>query len=219
MSHTTQNNTQQSRIQIDASQFSKAAQQLYSVPTSNTGFGVRKKLSTSPDLVPQTLIKYLQGSYAAELVLKRSSDTDVDTSSLFVDTRKQEPFDWVKTTNAYQRIIHLLDLEDRWDGYDALKFSKSHVERALTFYSSLRTYSINRRLNFQKIEPFVAPSSDGSILFEWAGKRFPIRQLEVYVPREEHHLFEYLKTEGESEEEGELHLDGLYLILDWLFKI
>ncbi|MCL1464542.1 hypothetical protein [Argonema galeatum] len=143
--------------------------------------------------------------------------TNADAISLFVELHKQEPFDWVKTTNAYQRIIHLSDLEDKWDGYNAPTFSKTQINRALSLYASIRSYSINRGINLPKIEPFVAPASDGTILFEWGGKRFPVRQLEVYVSREEADLFEYLKTEGDSESEEEFNLEGLYPILDWLF--
>jgi hypothetical protein len=132
--------------------------------------------------------------------------------------RKQEAFEWAKTTDAYQRIIHLSDLEDRWDGYDAPRFSREQIDRALTLYSKIRDYSISRGLSFSRVEPFIAPGSDGTILLEWAGKRFPRRQLEVYVPREAADKFEYLKTGGDTEEESQFNLDGLSTILDWLFK-
>jgi hypothetical protein len=56
------------------------------------------------------------------------------------------------------------------------------------------------------------------ILFEWSGKRFPNKQLELYVPISAEHLFEFLKTEGDSEVEGEFNSDELYPILDWLFN-
>ncbi|MGI2907307.1 hypothetical protein [Tolypothrix sp. VBCCA 56010] len=127
-------------------------------------------------------------------------------------------FDWQKNTNAYQRIIHLSDFEDKWDGYNAPKFSSITINLALTLYSHLRTYCINRGLDFSKVEPFIAPSSDGTILFEWAGKRFPTRQLEIYIPVSGEGTLEYLKTDGESEEEGEFYLEQLYSILDWLFN-
>lgn len=136
-----------------------------------------------------------------------------------IDTRKQQAFDWQKNTNAYQRIIHLSDLEDKWDGYNAPKFSSSQVDLALTLYSNLRTYSISRELDFSKIEPFIAPCSDGMVLFEWAGFRFPSRQLEIYIPVSAENTLEYLKTDEKSEEEGEFDLEQLYFILDWLFKL
>lgn len=128
-----------------------------------------------------------------------------------------EVFDWQKNTNAYQRIIHLLDLEDKWDGYAAPKFSKEQVDLALTLYSNFRTYYINKGLDFE-VEPFIAPSSDGTILFEWAGSRFPSRQLEIYIPTSAEDTLEYLKTDGEYENENNFNLEGLYFILDWLFK-
>ncbi len=140
-------------------------------------------------------------------------------TSLFIDTRKQSVFDWRKNTNAYQRIIHLSDLEDKWDGYNAPRFFTDQIDLALTLYSHLRTYCIRRGLDFSKVEPFIAPCSDGMVLFEWAGNRFPQRQVEIYVSTSAEHPFEYLKTEGESDVEGEFHLEELYPILDWLFKI
>jgi hypothetical protein len=143
---------------------------------------------------------------------------DIRDNSLFIDTRKQQVFDWQKNTNAYQRIIHLSDLEDQWDGYNAPKFSKEQIDLALHLYSNLRTYCIHRGLDFSKVEPFIAPSSDGKILFEWAGKRFPSRQLEIYIPVPAEDKLEYLETGENFEFEGEFHLEQLYSILDWLFK-
>lgn len=157
-------------------------------------------------------------SKAALKLLSFNSVYIVQDSLLFIDTRKQLDFDWQKNTNAYQRIIHLSDLEHKWDGYDAPKFSKKQIDLALTLYSNLRTYCIYKGLDFSKVEPFIAPCSDGMVLFEWVGKRFPSRQLEIYIPLLEKDTFEYLKTDGKSEEEGEFRLEQLYYILDWLFK-
>lgn len=217
MNISTRNNTRIESIPIDGSQINRVPEQIYSTCQRIYALGIHK-LSTSPNSVSKCLIEYIQGSYVAKLLDKSSSVPNLDASSVFVDTRKQEPFDWVKTKNAYQRIIHLSDLEDKWDGYTAPGFSKEQIDRALELYSSLRTYSIKKGINFQKLEPFIVPSSDGTILFEWAGKRFYERQLEIYVPREAHDLFEYLKTQAESEEEGKFTLEGLYHILDWLLK-
>ncbi|NMG09031.1 hypothetical protein [Brasilonema sp. UFV-L1] len=149
-------------------------------------------------------------SAASKAALKFLSSNGVYVirgSSLFIDTRKQQVFDWQKNTNAYQRIVHLSDLEDKWDGYDAPKFSKEQIDLALNLYSNLRTYCINRGLDFSKVEPFIAPCSDGMVLFEWAGKRFPFRQLEIYIPLEAEDKLEYLKTEGNSDIEGEFYLE------------
>ena len=163
-----------------------------------------------------------QISLAAKAALVKylsfSGGYTINNASLFIDSRKQEEFDWQKNRNAYQRIIHLSDLEDKWDGYNAPQFSKQQIDLSLTLYSHLRSYSIDRNIDFDKIEPFVAPCSDGMILFEWSGKRFPNKQLELYVPISAEHPFEFLKTEGNSEVEGEFNLDELYPILDWLFN-
>ncbi len=188
--------------QPDTASIHRTAGQVYSISIASIKFGIRQSLPAS-----KAALKFLSSSGVYV----------VEDSSLFIDTRKQQPFDWQKSVGAYQRIIHLSDLDDKWDGYNAPKFSKEQIDLALTLYSSLRTYCIDRGFDFSKIEPFIAPCSDGMILFEWAGKRFPTKQLEVYVPLEAE-KFEYLKTEVESEVEGEFHLDELYLILDWLFN-
>lgn len=155
---------------------------------------------------------------AALKYLSFSGVYTINDASLFIDSRKQEEFDWRKDRNAYQRIIHLSDLDDKWDGYNAPQFSKKQVDLSLTLYSHLRSYCIDRNIDFAKIEPFVAPCSDGMILFEWSGKRFPSKQLEIYVSSSNQYAFEFLKTEGDSDVEGEFNIDELYLILDWLFN-
>lgn len=155
---------------------------------------------------------------AAFKYLSLSGFYTINNASLFIDSRKQEQFDWRKNRNAYQRIIHLSDLDDKWDGYNAPQFSKQQVDLSLNLYSHLRSYCIDRNIDFDKIEPFVAPCSDGMILFEWSGKRFPNKQLELYVPISAEYPFELLKTQGDSEVEGEFNLDELYPILDWLFN-
>lgn len=209
---------QRGRIQIDPNQVSKTVE-LYDLVSKRKNLGlVVRKPSTSPSVCTEFLIKYIRSGYAPELFMKQSSDTDTDTSSSFVNIRQQEPFDWVRTISAYQRITHLAKLEDKWDGYNAPKFTKAQIEQALNLYSTIITYSINRGLSRSKVEPFIAPASDGTILFEWAGKRFPVRQLEIYVSSETVPNFEYFKIEGDFEEENQLNLDRLYLILDWLFK-
>lgn len=71
-----------------------------------------------------------------------------------------EVFDWQKNTNAYQRIIHLLDLEDKWDGYAASKFSKEQVDLALiSTQISVLTALIKDlilRLNHLLLHPLMA---------------------------------------------------------------
>lgn len=181
----------------------KTAEQVYLVSTTYAKCAV-----PVPSASKAAILKYLT----------LNDVYDIRDSSLFIDTRKQQAFDWQKNTNAYQRIIHLSDLEDKWDGYDAPTFSKEQIDLALNLYSNLRTYCIDRGVDFSKVEPFIAPCSDGMVLFEWAGKRFTSRQLEIYIPLETDNKLEYLKTEGNSDIEGEFHLEELYSILDWLFK-
>lgn len=188
----------------DTTSILKTSEPIYPSSTTSTKFAVP---------VPAT-------SKAILNLLSSNAVYAVPELSLFIDTRKHQTFDWHHNTNAYQRIIHLSDLEDKWDSYNAPQFSKEQIDLALTLYSNLRTYCICKGIDFLAVEPFVAPSSDGTILFEWGGKRFPSRQLEIYIPVDGVGTFEYLKTDGENEEEkeGEFNLEQLYSILDWLFK-
>jgi len=156
---------------------------------------------------------------AALTYLSFSGIYTINNEALFIDSRKQEDFDWRKNKNAYQRIIHLSDLEDKWDSYNAPKFSQQQIDFALALYSYLRSYCFARNIDFARNEPFVAPCSDGMILFEWSGKRFLNKQLEIYVPISDKYSCEFLKTEGDSEVEGDFHLDEsnldrLYLIME-----
>jgi hypothetical protein len=228
-------NTTQGEFSFDTKQIDEAAEQFYASCSQNIRLGAYQSNSLgipkpSTAVEPnsskslKTLIKHFQGVYTFEHLKKGRLNKSKDTSTDFtfvVDTRKQEPFDWKTTTNAYQRIIHLTDLKDKWDGYNAPGFSKEQINVALIVYSKARSYAIDRGLKFLKVEPFIAPCSDGSILFEWAGRRFPSRQLEVYVPKEmeAEQPLEYLKSEEDSEEEGKLSLNKLYHVLDWLFKL
>ncbi len=132
---------------------------------------------------------------------------------------RQTEFDWINNTNAFQRLKHLVTLKDNWDGYGATKFTRQQVERALDLFSVVYSYFISRDLNFSHVSPFIAPCSDGAILFEWAGKRFPDRDLEIYVPADLDKPFEYLKTD-QKEAEGVLSDPKEVLpLLSWLFKI
>lgn len=50
----------------------------------------------------------------------------------WTNTSKLAPsFDWTHDCNAFQRIKHLAHLPEKWDGYDAPKFSRKQINRAL----------------------------------------------------------------------------------------
>jgi hypothetical protein len=133
----------------------------------------------------------------------------------------EKSFDWKDTQNAFQRIIHLADLPDKWDGYGAPKFSRHQINRAIEIFQSIQDYSKEFKIDWGKIEPFIAPSSDGSILFEWSGKRFDLKNLEIYVPLEIKQSLEYLKTDIglNHDTEGEFQASQVSDLLDWLVKI
>lgn len=130
-------------------------------------------------------------------------------------------FDWKETQNAFQRIIHLADLPERWDGYAAPKFQRKQINRAVEIFQLLQDYSKKNSVDWKYLEPFIAPGSDGSILFEWAGQRFKLKNLEIYIPQDLNHSLEYLKTDIKlnTDVEGECKNSGVRELLDWLLKI
>jgi len=130
----------------------------------------------------------------------------------------QKEFDWAKTTNPYQRIIHLIEFEDNWDGYGAPRFSGSQIRRTLEIYSIVCSYYVSKDLDFWRSKPFVAPASDGSVLFEWSGRNFPDRSLEISIPRDADQPLGCLKSEADLDEESEIADSELGQLLDWLFR-
>jgi hypothetical protein len=158
----------------------------------------------------------LDNSSLAEKVALFSEHRYSQPLSLLTD---QEKFDWSSTTNPFQRIIYLRKLENNWDGYGAQEFSSKHVQRALDLYSLLYNYFVSKRLNILEFGPFVAPCSDNSILFEWSGKRFTSKALEIYIPSMSEKPLTYLKSEGDFDQEGEVLDSNLNQLLNWLFEI
>jgi hypothetical protein len=127
-------------------------------------------------------------------------------------------FDWARDRNAFQRLKHLAYLPEKWDGYDAPKFSRRQINRALEIFAFVQSYQKRHQIEWQQIEPFIAPGSDGSILFEWAGKRFPQKNLEIHVTKEPNLSIEYLKTdiEMDSDIEEKCQMNEISDLLNWL---
>jgi hypothetical protein len=130
----------------------------------------------------------------------------------------QAEFDWSQNTNAFQRLRNLLALEDNWDNYGAPPFLRPHVDRAFALYSNIYSYYLSKEMNFSQLSPFIAPCSKGAILFEWAGRRFPCRELEIFVPSAKESPLEFLKCADDWEEEGTFVADEVNSLLDWLFS-
>ena len=92
-------------------------------------------------------------------------------------------FDWVSNLNAFHRVEALLSLPENWDSYGASRFDPMQVKVALGLCNTVYEYYLNHGLNFTEKQPFIAPGSDGSILFEWSGNRFTDRELEISVQK------------------------------------
>ena len=83
----------------------------------------------------------------------------------------------------------------------------------------IQGYFYTNKLNFSRLSPFIAPCSDGAILFEWSGNRFPARQLEIFVPANLEQPFEYLKSDRHSDEDGNFtDLSFAISLLEWLME-
>ncbi len=122
-----------------------------------------------------------------------------------------------KNTNSFQRIKDLLTFENNWDGYGAPKFSRLQISRALELCSRIYDYYLSQEIKFSQNAPFIAPCSNGFILFEWGGRRFPDKELEIFVPSAMDSPLEYLKSAEDIEEEENFCIDEIVSLLDWLF--
>ena len=158
--------------------------------------------------------------------LSRSSSSDFGTSATKVPLSShsanlrtsQLAFDWARNTNPFQRLKNLLTLDENWDSYNAPRFSRPQVAKGFSLYSSIYNYYLLRGINFSQFFPFIAPCSNGAILFEWAGgRRFPQRELEIFVPSAMKSPLEFLKCADDLEEEGTFVADEVNTLLDWLF--
>jgi hypothetical protein len=129
----------------------------------------------------------------------------------------QAEFDWAGNRNAFQRLRNLLTLEKNWDSYGAQPFLRPQVARAFELYSDIYSYYLSKEMNFSDLAPFIAPCSNGAILFEWAGQRFPSRDLEIFVPSAMEAPLEFLKGADGFEEEGTFITDEVSALLDWIF--
>ncbi len=173
--------------------------------------------SSSLNNSKNTLRDHISGSIVQEMfeVFEYTTSSEFKSNSI-VDSEKK--FDWEQDCNAFQRLRHLAYLPEKWDGYDAPKFSRKQINRALEIFAFIQSYQKRHQLEWQQIEPFIAPGSDGSILFEWAGKRFPQRNMEIYVTKEPNLSIEYLKTdiEMDSDIEEKCQMDEINDLLNWL---
>lgn len=149
-----------------------------------------------------------------DIVLSKSTINNIEHLKVH-----QAEFDWISNTNAFQRLTHLNTLQDNWDGYGAAGFSRQHIHRALDLFEVTRGYFNANNISFSRLSPFIAPCSDGAILFEWGGKRFPDRQLEIFVPANLEQPFEYLKSDHESDDDGNFTDVGFTRsLLEWLME-
>ena len=176
-------------------------------------------LSSNSNIYSDNLYSYLDNP--PELLRNSYKLVQKNTLNIYSSLLPEKSFDWKDNQNAFQRLIHLADLPDKWDGYGAPKFSRHQINRAIEIFQSIQDYSKEFKIGWGKIEPFIAPSSNGSILFDWSGKRFALKNLEIYVPLDTKQSLEYLKTDiGLNHDiEGEFQSSQISDLIDWLVKI
>lgn len=167
----------------------------------------------------------------AELASSKSSSTSDDFSRILAIDSEYIPldplqgskgidtFDWKTVDNPYERIIHLKDLDTNWDSYGAEKFSRDIINISLSLYSFILDWVSHRKLVLETYQPFIAPCSDNSVLFEWAGNRFPKKSLEIYVFS--NNKMEILKYGINDDVEEEFHIGFEHIsriseCFDWL---
>jgi hypothetical protein len=182
---------------------------------------VLTSLELNPNAPKCTIPKYfddspklVQESRIYQLFLELNQD-------VFKQLKPKESFDWQNNQNAFQRLKCLSELPEKWDGYSAPTFPRHQINRSIEIFQSIQDYSRKHNIDWRKLEPFIAPSSDGNILFEWSGQRFNHRTLEIYVPQELDFSLEYLKTDIrlDSDTEGECQTNQVSDLLDWLLII
>lgn len=176
------------------------------------------EIDSSPELSTDAAIT--KTSSLGEIRSKWGSLANAENTGLLNHSgliASQVEFDWAKNTNPFQRIKNLLTFENNWDGYGSPKFSRLQISRALELYSSIYDYYLSQEINFSQNAPFIAPCSNGSILFEWGGRRFPDKELEIFVPSAMDSPLEYLKSAEDTEEEENFSIDEIVSLLNWLF--
>ncbi len=172
--------------------------------------------SSGAPYLREVAVNSLSGQYQTRFEMLSPHDRSQSLHPANLRT-SQTQFDWIHNTNTFQRLRNLLTLDENWDGYGASRFLRPQVSRAFDLYSDIYNYYLSRSTNFSQLSPFIAPCSDGAILFEWAGRRFPSRELEIFVPSTMESPLEYLKCTDDAEEEGSFSSEGVIALLDWLF--
>src|SRR5574341_1404003 len=101
------------------------------------------------------------------------------------------------------KIGQLSQLQDNWDSYGGKAISPGVCEKAAKYlYAAFRELSNE----MESIEmPFIAPASDGSVVFEWASNKTEL--IVVFRPNAKLDV-EYLTVEKSAGEEQEK--DGLF---------
>ncbi len=159
-------------------------------------------------------------SECKDMAITNSAKLDPSVSNKLIQVHQAE-FDWIHNTNAFQRLKHLSSLKDNWDGYGAQTFTRQHIQRALDLFEASQDYFNKNNLSFSHYSPFIAPCSDGEILFEWRGRLFPQRDLEIFVSRNLSQPFTYLKTDlmtNTDTEDSFVDPNFGHTLLKWLLE-
>lgn len=176
----------------------------------------------------KVLVQYLEGSFVQPLDFMNTHTFDLISKPLVTKSRLSSvlpAFDvssavlmdnkW--TTELSSRIRRFANLPRNWDSYQAKPISPLAVSRALATLAQLAA-TISEFGASLKDVPFIAPLSNGGIVFELKNGD---RELTLEVPVDEKSDYEICKTsidaQGNSiEEDRSISDSGLPEVFSWI---
>lgn len=114
-------------------------------------------------------------------------------------------------TPIWVRLKEIMKLPSNWDSFDAEPISPQTVAKTIELL--IEVFEMEYRLGYERIIPFVAPCSDGSVQIEWeVGKK----ELEVVIPSSENEKISLLQVSGEGKEFKESTINSPEEISEYL---
>jgi len=114
-------------------------------------------------------------------------------------------------TPIWVRLKKMMKLPSNWDSFDAEPISPQTVAKTMELL--IEVFEMEYRLGYERIIPFVAPCSDGSVQIEWeVGKK----ELEVVIPSSENEKISLLQVSGQGKEFKESTINSPEEISEYL---
>jgi len=114
-------------------------------------------------------------------------------------------------TPIWVRLKEIMKLPNNWDSFDADPISPRTVAKTIELL--IEVFEMEYRLGYERIIPFLAPCSDGSVQIEWeVGKK----ELEVVIPPSENEKISLLQVSGQGKEFKESTINSPEEISEYL---